>query len=94
MAWLQPYKDGVTVTIKVSPRASRSQCLGAEADWLRLALQAPPVDGKANEAAIRWLSQATGINRHAIVHLSGQTARLKRFYLPNLTLEAAQDALL
>ncbi len=94
MAWLQPYKDGVAVIVKVTPRACKTRCLGAESEWLRLALQAPPVDGKANSSTIDWLAQQTGIPQRSIVHLSGQTSRLKRFYLPGITLFDAESALL
>ncbi len=80
--WCEPWKEGCALTLKVTPRASRDAVLGAEEGWLRLALTAPPVDGKANEAARRFLAEALALPKGAIRLLSGQTARLKRFHIP------------
>lgn len=80
--WCEAYKTGCALTVKVTPRASRDAVLGAEAEWLRVALTAPPVDGKANEAARRFLAEALGVPRAEVRLISGQTARLKRFAVP------------
>lgn len=77
--WCEAYKGGCALTVKVTPRASRDAILGAEEGWLRVALTAPPVDGKANEAARRFLAEALGVPRGDVRLLAGQTARLKRF---------------
>lgn len=91
--WCEPWKNGCAVTVKVTPRASKNAILGAEADWLRVALTAPPVDGKANEAARRFLAETLGLPRTAVTLLSGQTARLKRFALAGITAEALRSKL-
>lgn len=80
--WCEAYKTGCALTVKVTPRASRDAVLGAEEGWLRVALTAPPVDGKANEAARRFLAEALGVPRGEVRLISGQTARLKRFAVP------------
>ena len=77
--WCEAYKGGCALTVKVTPRASRDAILGAEEGWLRVALTAPPVDGKANEAARRFLAEALGVPRGDVRLLAGQAARLKRF---------------
>ncbi len=92
--WCSPYKDGCTVTVKLTPRASKNAILGAEDEWLRVALTAPPVDGKANEAARRFLAETLDLPRTAVTLLTGQTARLKRFALASLSPEEAQRRLL
>ena len=91
--WCESWKSGCAVTVKVTPRASKNAILGAEADWLRVALTAPPVDGKANEAARRFLAEALDLPRTAVTLLSGQTARLKRFALAGITAEALRSKL-
>lgn len=91
--WCEPWKTGCAVTVKVTPRASKNAVLGAEADWLRVALTAPPVDGKANEAARRFLAEALDLPRTAVTLLSGQTARLKRFAVAGLTPETLRSKL-
>lgn len=92
--WCEPWKGGCALTVKVTPRASKDAVLGAEEGWLRLALTAPPVDGKANEAARRFLAEALGLPRAAVTLLSGQTARLKRFSVAGLSPDVARARLL
>lgn len=92
--WCKAYKDGCAVTLKVTPKASRNAVLGAEAEWLRVALTAPPVDGKANEAARLFLAEAAGLPKGAVRLISGQTARLKLFSLAGLTPGEAMARLL
>lgn len=87
--WCSPYKDGCALTVRLTPRASKNAVLGEEADWLRVALTAPPVDGKANEATRRFLAEALGVPRAAVSLISGQTARLKRFAIAGLPPETA-----
>ncbi len=82
------------MTIKATPRASRNAVLGAEDEWLRIALTAPPVDGKANEAIRRFLAEVLDVPRSAVTQVSGQTARLKRFAIDGLPPEAATARLL
>ena len=91
--WYSPYKDGTLITVKLTPRSSRDAVLGTEEEWLRVALTAPPVDGKANEAARKFLAKHLGLAKTAVTLISGQTARLKRFYLAGLAPEAAACAL-
>lgn len=91
--WYEPWKDGTRITVKLTPRASRNAVLGVEADWLRVALTAPPVEGKANEAAVRFLAEKCDLPRSAVSLITGQTARLKRFYIP-LPPETAVERLL
>ena len=86
--WCEAYKTGCALTVKVTPRSSRDAVLGAEEGWLRVALTAPPVDGKANEAARRFLAEALGVPRGEVRLISGQTARLKRFAAPLSPAEA------
>lgn len=82
--WCEAYKDGSIITVKLTPRASRNAILGTEETWLRVALTAPPVDGKANEAARRFIAETLGLPRSAVNLVTGQTARLKRFAIATL----------
>lgn len=82
--WCEAYKDGSIITVKLTPRASRNAILGVEETWLRVALTAPPVDGKANEAARRFLAETLDLPRSAVSLVTGQTARLKRFAIATL----------
>lgn len=92
--WCSPWKDGCSITVKVTPKASRNSILGEEAEWLRVALTAPPVDGKANEAARRFLAEVLGVSKSAVALISGQTARLKRYAISGVQPEQAKACLL
>ena len=89
MPWLTPTSDGCTVTVKATPRANRSEITGADPDWLRVRLQAPPVDGKANAALAALFASIFSIPKRAVELLSGDTARLKRIKLHGVPAETA-----
>jgi uncharacterized protein (TIGR00251 family) len=63
--------------VRVVPRASRTEVAGVHAGALRVRLAAPPVDGKANAALIRFLSAALSIPRAEIRILRGESSRSK-----------------
>lgn len=87
MSWITETKDGVVLKIHATPRASRSQVQGLHGDALKIRLQAPPVDGKANEALLEFLSGTLGIPRRQFTLISGQTSRQKRVAVQGLSSE-------
>jgi len=70
-------EKGITFSVRVQPRASRSEINGEIDGVLKLRLAAPPVDGEANEECIRFLSKLLGISKGQIEIVSGQTSRNK-----------------
>jgi len=81
MNWLLPTEQGVILTLKVTPRAKRTEVAGFDPDWIRLRIQAPPVDGKANDAIIAFFAEVFQIHRRAVEICTGDTSRLKRVKL-------------
>ena len=72
--------------VKVTPNASRSEILGWEEHsttgrHLRVRLQAPPVDGKANKAVIAFFAKALKIPKSAVTLRSGLQSRMKKIVL-------------
>jgi uncharacterized protein (TIGR00251 family) len=72
----------VTLAVRVTARASRSEVTGIQlqADGrvaLAVRVASPPVDGAANDALIAWLAKRLGVARGAIAVRSGATGRLK-----------------
>jgi uncharacterized protein (TIGR00251 family) len=65
------------ITVKVHPRAKRSQFHGRYGDAWKLDLAAPPVDGKANEECIRFVAEFAGVPRARVRIVKGLTSRLK-----------------
>ena len=78
MSWITADANGVVLTIKATPSSSNDGVAGVEGEWLRVRLRAPPVDGKANAALVRWLAGWLGVPRQAVEMVSGSTARIKR----------------
>ncbi|MCC6316310.1 MAG: DUF167 domain-containing protein [Gemmatimonadaceae bacterium] len=68
---------GLRFTVLVQPRASRTELSGAHGGALRLRVQAPPVDGAANDAVIAFLAETLGIRRRDVRIVAGETSRSK-----------------
>ncbi len=75
--WCTPVKDGVRLVIAVMPNAKKTEVAGVHGDALKVRLHAPPVDGKANEALIRYLSETLDLPKSCITLMHGQTSRRK-----------------
>ena len=63
--------------LRVQPRASRPGLAGVLGDRLKLRLHAPPVEGAANTAVLRWAADAFGVPAGAVEIVRGTTARNK-----------------
>ena len=68
---------GVTFAIKVQPRAKRNATVGELGDALKVALTAPPVDGRANQACVEFFADLLRVPRSAVMIATGQTSRNK-----------------
>ena len=93
MAWLSSSPDGAVLTLKATPRASKTEITGAEADWLRIRIQAPPVDGKANAELIAYFAKRFGIAKRGVTILTGEGGRLKRVKLGGVSIETVREEL-
>lgn len=73
----RPVKTGVQLEITVAPKSSRNSILGEHQGRLKIALTAPPVDGKANEALIAFLSKLLDVPKRDISILRGEANKHK-----------------
>ena len=90
--WLQEAKDGVVLTVKAVPRAAKSEIAGLDDEWLRVRIKAPPVDGKANEAIVKFFAAFFSVPKGNVSIISGDTARLKHVKISGVTAEKAKNA--
>lgn len=74
---LRSTADGVRVSVRVAPRASRDAIVGVHDGALKVALTAPPVEGAANEALVRLLAKALGVPKGAVRLVQGERSRDK-----------------
>jgi uncharacterized protein len=85
--------DGnIIFSVRVVPRASRSEVVGEQDGLLRVRIAAPPVDGAANEELVRVLAKEFGVARRSVSIIGGHSSRVKRISVEALspaTLNAA-----
>ena len=76
--WFRQAADGrLTLTLHIQPGAKKTEFAGLHGDALKIRLAAPPVDGKANEALIKFVAETLGLPKSAVSLKSGHTSRRK-----------------
>jgi uncharacterized protein (TIGR00251 family) len=94
MPYLVEHKDKtLRLTLSIQPRASRTRIVGLHGDTVKLAITAPPVDGKANAAVISYIAAFFKIPKQAVHVQSGKTSRTKILAMENISLAEAQALL-
>jgi uncharacterized protein (TIGR00251 family) len=83
MPWFEEKDDCLILNIRVIPRASKDSIQGLLGDALKVRIQAPPVEGKANAYLVKFLSKQWNIPRANFEILSGETGRNKRLRITN-----------
>jgi len=78
---------GATFAVKVQPRARKNAITGEFGDALKLALTAPPVDGRANVACIEFFANLLKVSRSSVTIASGKTSRNKVIRVAGLSAE-------
>jgi uncharacterized protein (TIGR00251 family) len=76
-AYIRVQPDGLLLAVKVQPRASRNEVLGAAGAELRVRITAPPVDSAANDGLIRFLAEVLQCGRNQLELVRGHTSRHK-----------------
>ncbi len=78
MITLSRQGDGaVCFAVKVVPRANKSEIAGFEGDAVKVRVKAPPVEGKANEALVKFLADALDVAKSQVEIVSGHASRRK-----------------
>ena len=84
---------GVSFSVKVQPRARKNAITGIVGEALKLALTAPPVEGKANMAVIEFFADIFKIPRSSVTIASGETSRNKVIRIVGVSKSAAEQKL-
>ena len=84
-SWYRRQDDVITLTLHVQPGAKRSEIAGLHGDALKIRLAAPPIEGRANDALLRYIADTFAVplrnvelrqgsqSRHKVVAVSGST---------------------
>jgi uncharacterized protein (TIGR00251 family) len=75
----------VLLPVRIQPRASKNEIVEMEGGGLKIRLTAPPVDGAANEALVRFLADRLGIAKSRVEIVSGHTGREKVIGISGMT---------
>jgi uncharacterized protein (TIGR00251 family) len=84
---------GVVLKVHAQPRASRDAIAGEHNGALKVAVTAPPVDGKANAAIIKLLAKQFDVPKSAVEITAGHAGRDKRVAIDGVTVDQARMAL-
>ena len=88
---------GVTLAVRAQPGARKTAITGVygegETAQLKIAIQAPPIEGRANDALIEFLAKFFSLPRANIVLMSGESSRTKIFLLRGIAFAHIRSAL-
>lgn len=76
--WLKQTPTGITLNLHCQPGAKVTKVVGLHDGCLKISLQAPAIENKANELLLGWLSKQLKIPQKQIQFISGQNSRIKR----------------
>jgi hypothetical protein len=94
---LRPAADGVTLAVRAQPGAKRTAIIGifgeGPAAQLKIAVQAQPLEGRANAALVEFLAKLFTVPKSAVELASGELSRGKVFSLRGVTMAHATAVL-
>ena len=85
-SWCSALPGGIRLAVQITPNAKKTEVIGVLDDALKLKLQAQPIEGKANEALVKFLAKALGVSRGAVTITHGQTNKKKLIEVVSATL--------
>ena len=93
MAWIRNTQGGVRIQIRVTTRSKKNEVVGLRDGALKIRLQAPPRDGKANQLLVRYLAQRLGVSTARLRLVSGQRSQSKILQVDGIDLETVAASL-
>jgi uncharacterized protein (TIGR00251 family) len=76
--WFCRAPDGrITLTLHIQPGAKKTELAGLHGAALKIRLAAPPVDGKANQALLKFVAETLQLPKSAVSLKSGHNSRRK-----------------
>jgi hypothetical protein len=94
---LRPSAAGVTLAIHAQPGAKKTAITGVygegAAAQLKIAVHAPPIEGRANQALIVFLAESFAVPKNAVELVTGELSRSKVFLLRGVTFARAEAKL-
>jgi len=88
-SWYQRKDDVVTLNLHVQPGAKSSSIAGLHGDALKIRLAAPPIEGRANQALMKFLAEIFAVPLRNIKLLRGQQSRHKIVQIAHSAIDPA-----
>jgi uncharacterized protein (TIGR00251 family) len=85
--------EGVIFPVKLVPRARHDEIVGVEAGTLKVRVSAPPLDGKANSALVKFLSAELGVKQADVEITRGANVRFKTVRVRGVTGKTLEEIL-
>ena len=85
-AWCSALPGAIRLAVQITPNARKTEVTGVLDDALKLKLQAQPIEGKANEALVKFLAKTLGVARSAVTITHGHTNKKKLIEVVSATL--------
>ena len=97
LVMLRELPGGVTLAVRAQPGAKKTAITGVygegDAAQLKVAVQAPPVEGRANEALIAFLAETFAVPKRSVELVSGELSRSKVFLIRGISAQQAGSTL-
>ena len=77
--------NDIVIKVKIVPGSSKDKIIGVYNDALKIAIAAPPVEGKANKKCIAYLAKYFEVAKSKIEIISGQTSKNKLIKIYNIS---------
>jgi uncharacterized protein (TIGR00251 family) len=85
MIAIADHAEGCVLPVRAQPGARKAGVVGEQGGALKVAVTAPPEDGRANKALLALLREALGLKRSQLELIGGATSRDKRFLVRGMT---------
>lgn len=91
---VRQHGSAVRITVRVQPRASRAGVEGAHGNAWRVRVQAPPVEGAANDAVCELLADTLNVPKRMVRVVTGASGRTKVIEIDGMSAEVVRSRLI
>lgn len=91
--WVYASSENCILNVLISPQSRKNEIVGLYQNQLKIKITAPPVDGKANECLLEYLSEILSIRISALEIIKGQTSKSKQIKVAGRTPEVIRGLL-
>ena len=94
--WCSALPGGIRLAVHIMPNAKKSQVIGLLDGALKIRLQAQPIEGKANDALVRYIAELLDVPKSAVSITHGHTGKRKILEVraAHITVQGAESALI